>query len=283
MTLAAEQSRFVKTSEFTIHYTVQGQGPALILLHGGGPGATGRSNYSRNTDDFAKNFTTYVIDFPGWGASSKNLNSFGSPSPFVNGARAIKCFMDALNISKAHLLGNSFGGTAAFYMALEHPERVDRIVTMGPGGAWIEGVGPTQGIIQLVTYYLGAPTKEKLRAFLGNLVYDTSAITEEFIEARFQASNDPDIIANPPLVFKPGNPPPPKEMHLTNDPRLAKMPHRSLLVWGQQDVVNLPQGVQSFSVVPNQDVVLFNQCGHWAQWEHAEKFNELVNWFLTRP
>ena len=201
----------------------------------------------------------------------------------MNGANALKAFMDALNIPKAHLLGNSFGGAAAFYLALMHPERADRIVTMGPAGAWIEGVGPTPGIIQLVTYYLGGqPTLEKLRAFLANLVYDPSTISEEFIQKRFAASMDPEIIANPPLIFRPGSPPPPKEAHLTNDPRLAKMPHRSLLVWGQQDKVNLPEGVKSFSVVPNQDVVLFGNTGHWAQWEQSEKFNELVLWFLKR-
>lgn len=277
------ESKFAEGAGWRIHYTAQGSGPALVMLHGGGPGATGASNYSRNVETLSKTFTTYVIDFPGWGQSSKNLNSFGSPSPFINGARAVKAFMDAVGIAKAHVIGNSFGGSAAYYLALEFPERVDRIVTMGPGGAWIEGVGPTEGIIQLVTYYLGGqPTREKLKAFLNNLVYDTSVITDELIDARFAASNNPEIIANPPLIFRPGSPPPPKETALTNDPRLARLPHRSLLIWGQQDKVNLPEGVKSFSVVPDQDVVLFANCGHWAQWEHAEKFNELTTWFLQR-
>jgi 4,5:9,10-diseco-3-hydroxy-5,9,17-trioxoandrosta-1(10),2-diene-4-oate hydrolase len=280
MTTHAE-SKFATGDGWKIHYTVQGNGPALILLHGGGPGATGASNFSRNTDALDKHFTVYVIDFPGWGQSSKNLDSFGSTSPFVNGARAINAFMASLGIAKAHLLGNSFGGSAAYYMALEFPERVDRIVTMGPGGAWIEGQGPTEGIVQLLTYYLGGqPTREKLRAFLGKLVYDTSTISDEMIEQRFLASNDPEIIANPPLIHRPGTPPPPKEWFLSNDPRLGLMPHRCLLVWGKQDKVNLPEGAMSFSVVPNQEVVMFDHCGHWAQWEHADKFNALVIQFL---
>lgn len=270
-------------ADWRIHYTVQGSGPALILLHGGGPGANGLSNYGRNVEALSRHFTTHVIDFPGWGESSKNLNAFGTPSPFINGARAVKAFMDALRIDQAHVVGNSFGGAAAYYLAMEFPERVGRIVTMGPGGAWIEGQGPTPGIIQLVTYYLGeGPTREKLAAFLQNLVHDTSVLTPEFIEARFQASNHPEIIANPPLVFRPGMPPPPKEAHLTNDPRLKTLPHRCLLTWGIQDQVNLPEGVKAFSVVPDQDVYLFDNTGHWAQWEQAEKFNELVLWFLQR-
>lgn len=277
------ETKFAETTAWRIHYTVRGSGPALILLHGGGPGASGESNFSRNAEVLAREFTTYVIDFPGWGRSSKNLDSFGARSPFVNGALAIKAFMDSVGIDKAHLCGNSFGGTAAFYLAMANPERVDRIVTMGPGGAWIEGQGPTPGIIQLATYYLGGePTREKLKAFLLNLTYDTSVITDALIDQRFAASCDPEIIANPPLIFRPGSPPPPKEGFLTNDPRLGRLPHRSLLIWGQQDKVNLPEGAKSFGVVPDQDMVLFGRCGHWAQWEQADKFNALVLWFLTR-
>lgn len=268
--------------DWSIHYTVQGSGPDLILLHGGGPGATGRSNYSRNIDALSARFTTWVIDVPGWGQSSKNLEAFGSPSPFVNGARALVAFMDAAGIGRAHLVGNSFGGAAAYYLALERPERVDRLVAMGPGGAYIEGQGPTEGILQLVTYYLGeGPTRGKLSAFLHNLVFDTSVLTPELIEQRFAASNNPDITVNPPLRLPP-NGPPPRAAYLSEDPRMSSLPHECLLIWGQQDRVNLPAGVQSFSRVPKQDVVLFANCGHWAQWEQAAKFNELVIWFLTR-
>jgi 4,5:9,10-diseco-3-hydroxy-5,9,17-trioxoandrosta-1(10),2-diene-4-oate hydrolase len=273
-----------KTADGTawrIHYTVQGSGPNLILLHGGGPGATGASNYSRNVAAFAAHFTTYVIDFPGWGQSSNNLNSFGAPSPFTNGGRAVKAFMDAAGIAKAHLVGNSFGGAAAYIVAMEHPERVDRIVSMGPGGAYLEGVPPSEGIIQLLTYYLGeGPSREKLKAFLSNLVHDTSVITPALIEERFAASNNPEIAANPPLRLPPG--PPPKQSYLSEDPRLKTLPHRCLMIWGQQDKVNVPAGVAAFSVVPDQDVVLFDNTGHWAQWEQAAKFNELVQWFLLR-
>lgn len=267
---------------WSIHYTVEGDGPALILLHGGGPGATGVSNYSRNIAPLAEHFTVYAIDMPGWGRSSKNLQIFGTPNPFVNGARALKAFMDELGIGKAHLIGNSFGGAVAYYMAMEYPEAVDRLVAMGPGGAYLEGQGPTEGIMQLLTYYSGeGPSREKLGAFLHNLVYDTSVLTPELIEQRFAASNDAEIAANPPLTLPPAGPPP-RQFYLSEDARLGTLPHRCLLIWGQQDKVNLSAGVQSFRSVPNQDVVLFAQCGHWAQWEQAAKFNPLVTWFLKQ-
>jgi hypothetical protein len=81
--LSAPQSQYAEYGDARIHYTVHGSGDPLILLHGGGPGATGLSNYSRNIAALAEHFTCYVIDFPGWGQSSKNLDSFGAPSPFL--------------------------------------------------------------------------------------------------------------------------------------------------------------------------------------------------------
>ena len=153
----------------------------------------------------------------------------------------------------------------------------------GPGGAYLEGQGPTEGIIQLMTYYMGeGPTRAKLTAFLNNLVYDISVLTDAMIDARFAASSDPDIAANAPLRLPPGGPPP-KAFFLTEDERLTRLPHRCLLIWGLHDKVNVVAGAQRFSIVPDQDVVLFAKCGHWAQWEHADKFNDLVIWFLQRP
>lgn len=280
--MAQPQSQFAASGDVSIHYTVHGSGAPLILLHGGGPGANGLSNYSRNVEALAAHFTCYVIDFPGWGQSSKNLNSFGAASPFINGARAVKLFMDLVGLEKAHLIGNSFGGAVAYAMALEYPERVDRMVAMGPGGAWIEGEGMTPGIFQLLTYYTDdGPSREKLETFLQQLVFDTSVLTPALIDERFAASDNPEITANPPLRIPPGAPGPlPREMHLSEDPRLKAMPHKALLIWGKQDKINLPAGAASFAVAPNQQTVLFDQCGHWAQWEHADRFNALVTEFL---
>jgi 4,5:9,10-diseco-3-hydroxy-5,9,17-trioxoandrosta-1(10),2-diene-4-oate hydrolase len=267
-------------SEWRIHYQVHGSGPDVVLLHGGGPGATGTSNYGKNIDALAQRHRCWVIDFPGWGRSSKNLNAFGAEGPFQNGARAVLAFMDALGIAQAHLVGNSFGGSSALCLAMDHPERVGKLVLMGPGGGVVAGAkGPTEGIRQLLTYYLGdGPSLEKLQAFIQNLVHDQSLLTSELIRQRFEASNDPEIRANPPLVPPPGGPG--KETFISLDPRLATLAHRTLFVWGLQDKVNPVAGLEPFRVMPNADYMLLTNCGHWAQWEHAERFNDLVLSFL---
>ncbi len=270
-------------SAWKIHYQVIGQGPDLILLHGGGPGATGLSNYSKNIQDFSEAYRVWVIDIPGWGMSSKNLNAFGDIGPFQNGACALLGFMDEVGIARAHLVGNSLGGSVALCLAMSHPDRVDRLVLMGPGGGTVPGAtGPTQGILQLQNYYQGeGPTLEKLSAFIENLVFDQSLITPALIQQRFEASADPDICANPPIVPRPGGPG--KETFISRDPRLAELPHRTLFIWGLQDKVNPAAAMESFKQVPHADFMLLNHCGHWAQWEHPKRFNDLVLSFLGNP
>jgi 4,5:9,10-diseco-3-hydroxy-5,9,17-trioxoandrosta-1(10),2-diene-4-oate hydrolase len=263
-----------------IHYQVHGSGRDVILLHGGGPGATGASNYAKNVEALARHFRCWVIDFPGWGASSKNLDAFGAQGPFQNGGRAVSAFMDAVGLDRVHLVGNSFGGSSALCLAMDHPERVNKLVLMGPGGGVVAGAtGPTEGIKQLLTYYLGeGPTLAKLQAFIGNLVHDASLITPELLRQRFEASNDPEVSANPPLVPPPGGPG--RETFISLDPRLASLPHRTLFVWGLQDKVNPVAGLEPFKAIPNADYLLLSRCGHWAQWEHPQRFNDVVTSFL---
>lgn len=263
-----------------VAYTVSGSGDDVILLHGGGPGATGLSNYSKNIEALSQHFRCWVIDFPGWGQSSKNLDAFGGLGPFHNGGRAVLAFMQAVGLARAHLVGNSFGGSAALCLAMDAPERVNKLVLMGPGGGVVPGAsGPTEGIRQLLSYYQGeGPSLEKLQAFIGKLVHDTSLLTPDLIQQRFEASNDPAIRANPPLSPPPGGPG--AETFISLDSRLAVLPHRTLFVWGLQDQVNPVAGLEPFKAIPNADYLLLSRCGHWAQWEHPQRFNDVVTTFL---
>src|SRR6059058_4656055 len=95
-----------------------GQGAAVVLLHGGGPGATGMSNYSRNVDALAERFRVIVPDLPGYGRSSKTIDR---NDPFGFLADAIRGLLDSLGIERAHLVGNSLGGATALRLALDRP------------------------------------------------------------------------------------------------------------------------------------------------------------------
>ncbi|HEX7826668.1 MAG TPA: alpha/beta fold hydrolase, partial [Mycobacterium sp.] len=93
-----------------IYVAEAGSGPAVVLLHGGGPGASGVTNYSRNIDALAQHYRVLVPDMPGYGRSSKGIDK---SDPFGSLADAMRGMLDELSISTAHLIGNSYGGAAA--------------------------------------------------------------------------------------------------------------------------------------------------------------------------
>ncbi|MDH6245280.1 pimeloyl-ACP methyl ester carboxylesterase [Mycobacterium sp. OTB74] len=120
-----------------------GAGPAVLLLHGGGPGASGVTNYSRNIDALAEHYRVLVPDMPGYGRSTKGIDK---SDPFGCLADAMRGLLDALGIETAHLVGNSYGGAAALRLALDTPHRVGKLVLMGPGGIGTTRALPTAGL-----------------------------------------------------------------------------------------------------------------------------------------
>ena len=109
--------------------------------------------------------------------------------------------LDELGIDRAHLVGNSYGGSCALRLALDTAHRVDRLVLMGPGGIGTTRGLPTAGLKSLLDYYGGdGPSLDKLRTFIRSyLVYDGDAVPESLIQTRYESSIDPEVLANPPL------------------------------------------------------------------------------------
>jgi pimeloyl-ACP methyl ester carboxylesterase len=271
----------VKTHGTDIFVTdTGGDGPAVVLLHGGGPGASGASNYSRNIDALARRFRVVVPDMPGYGRSSKFVDH---DDPFGFLADSIRGLLDEMGLQTAHLVGNSYGGAAALRLALDTPNRVGRLVVMGPGGIGTTRGVPTEGLKNLLAYYGGeGPSREKLAAFIRNyLVYDGAGVPDELIDVRYQASIDPDVVANPPLR-RPSGLRTLWRMDLTRDKRLRQLGTPTLILWGRDDKVNRPAGGPMLSkLMPNAELVMTSHTGHWMQWERAELFNQLVADFLS--
>ena len=67
-------------------------------------------------------------------------------------------------------------------------------------------------------------------------------------------------------------------------PRLAEIKAQTLIVWGRNDrFVPMDAGLRLLSGIAGSELHIFRDCGHWAQWEHADAFNQLVLNFLARP
>lgn len=274
-------SRFVRIREgeldLQLHYNDLGQGAqTVVMLHGSGPGTSGWANFNRNLEPLLEaGYRVILLDCPGW-SKSDPIVCKGSRSDL--NATALKGLVDALELDRVHLIGNSMGGHSAVAFALSYPERVGKLVLMGggTGGASPFVPMPTEGI-KLLNGLYREPTIDNLKKMMNVFVFDPSELTEELFQTRLDnmlARRDhlenfvASLAANPKQFPDFG-------------PRLGEIRAQTLIVWGRNDrFVPMDAGLRLLAGIPNSTLHVFNNCGHWAQWEHAAAFNRLVLDFL---
>ncbi|MBA0126539.1 alpha/beta fold hydrolase [Haloechinothrix sp. YIM 98757] len=272
-------SASVTVDGLRLHYHDAGSGPPLVLLHGSGPGVSGWANFGGNLPSLAEHFRCLVLDQPGFGSSERPARYERNYLRIA--ADAVRGFLDSLAIPRAHILGNSMGGAVAVRFALEHSDRVDRMVLMAPGGVGVPVLGPqpSEGIKRLLEFNAD-PTRERLTAWLRTMVSDESMLTEELVERRYAEATVPGAITAL------------RDTYATfSDPALAdsvplwaelgRLNHPVLLAWGQDDRVTPVEG----ALLParqlcNADLRIFGNCGHWVQIERRDAFERSVVDFL---
>ncbi|MFE7801591.1 4,5:9,10-diseco-3-hydroxy-5,9,17-trioxoandrosta-1(10),2-diene-4-oate hydrolase [Nocardia sp. NPDC057440] len=261
------------------HEAGAGNGPTIVLLHGGGPGASSWSNFARNIPVLAQNFHVLAVDQPGFGQSDKPVDH---PQYFVHSSSALRDLLDHLQISgRVHLLGNSLGGGAAVRFALDYPERAGKLVLMGPGGLSVNlfAPDPTEGVKHLGKFNY-APTRENLEAFLRIMVFDQSLITEELIDERFASASTPESLAATRAMGKSFSGADFEKGMIWREAYKLRQP--VLLIWGREDRVNpLDGALVATKLIPRVQLHVFGGCGHWAQLEKFDEFNRLASDFLA--
>lgn len=274
-------SRFVQVRpDLKLHFHEAGVGNdhTIVLLHGGGPGASSWSNFARNIPVLAQNFHVIAVDQPGYGRSDKPTEH---PQYFVHSASALHDLLETLNISgRVDLLGNSLGGGAAVRFALDYPDRAGRLVLMGPGGLSVNlfAPDPTEGVKNLGKFSY-APTRENLEAFLRIMVFDQKLITPELVEERFLAASTPESLAAAKAMGKSFSGSDFELGMLWRDAYKLRQP--VLLIWGREDRVNpLDGALVALKMIPRAQLHVFGGCGHWAQLEKFDEFNRLATDFL---
>ncbi|MEU6587617.1 4,5:9,10-diseco-3-hydroxy-5,9,17-trioxoandrosta-1(10),2-diene-4-oate hydrolase [Nocardia sp. NPDC046763] len=274
-------SRFAQVRpDLKLHYHEAGvgNGPTIVLLHGGGPGASSWSNFAKNIPVLAEDFHVLAVDQPGFGQSDKPTEH---PQYFVHSASALKDLLDTLGITeRVHLLGNSLGGGAATRFALDYPDRAGKLVLMGPGGLSTNlfAPDPTEGV-KLLSKFNFEPTKENLEAFLRIMVFDQKLITPELVEERFASASQPESLAATRAMGKSFAGPDFAKGMIWRDAFKLRQP--VLMIWGREDRVNPIDGaLVALKMVPRVQLHVFGGCGHWAQLEKFDEFNRLATDFL---
>lgn len=180
--------------------------------------------------------------------------------------------LDALGIEKTWLVGNSLGGWVAFQFAIDYPERLAGLISMGTGGA--------KRTKALTSHATPEITVDGIRRALTDFVVDHSLVTDELVQARYVASKSEVASAR----FK--------EVIAARDRDREELPLDFavlenlqvpvLLIHGREDaVIPASRSFDLVKVLPHADLHLFSQCGHWSQVERAADFNRIVRGFLA--
>jgi 4,5:9,10-diseco-3-hydroxy-5,9,17-trioxoandrosta-1(10),2-diene-4-oate hydrolase len=252
---------------------------AVVLLHGGGPGASSWSNFGRTMPVIASRFRAVMMDLPGYGGTAARpvTGHF-----FTGAAQTLASLLDHLGIDQVHLIGNSLGGGTALRFALDYPSRAGRLVLMGPGGLTLNVLAPdpTEGVRRLMEFAAPpGPSRDKMAAFLRIMVHDQRLVTDELIDERLAAASRPEALAGMTAMgasfFG----------EFAEDGMLWREAHRVrhevLLIWGREDRVNpLDGALIALKQLRRAQLHVFGRCGHWAQLEKFDEFNELTLRFL---
>lgn len=264
-TFAPPRGEVVNAGEHDIHYLSFGSGPAVVFLHGSGPGASGYSNFKHNIDAVVEaGHRAILIDMVGFGYSSKPIGIDYTTDLF---ASTVKAALDNIGIERCTLVGNSLGGAICIRLALDFPELVERLIMMAPGGIEErETYFAMPGIAKMVSAFVeGGLDREGLKSVLETLVFDKAHVTQELVEERFCIlETQPKDVLSRMIIPSMGE-------------QLGDLQCPVFGFWGQQDQMTPSSGATKFlDQVSNCQFLMLSDCGHWVMVEHKDVFNKAL-------
>lgn len=261
----------VRVNDIDIYFEQHGSGPDLLLIMGLGAhlGA-----WALQTPAFARQFRVTVFDNRGAGRSSAP----DEPYSMRGMADDTAALMDALGIPHAHVVGASMGGMIAQELAINHPERVDRLVlacTRARAGDVRHILAPAQAAL----YDLEIDPSQ--RALLGMPWAYTSAFM----------SQPERVLAALELRRKDPYPIRPHAYHrqqaavMAHDTldRLGRITAPTLVLVGAEDILTpVEESVELVQGIPGAHLTVLPRGGHGFFAEYADDVNRAVLGFLTR-
>lgn len=267
-----EISKSILTDGFQTNYHDEGEGDAVFLIHGSGPGVTAWANWRLVIPELAKEFRVIAPDMAGFGFTERVACYEYNMDNWVSHAISL---MDALGIEKTNLIGNSFGGALAIALTIAHPERVNKLLLMGSVGVHFE---ITPGLDAVWGY---EPSFKKMRELLDIFACNRDLVSDELAELRYQASIRPGFQESFSSMF-----PAPRQRWVDNmmseESAIRNIDNETMIIHGREDrVIPLSTSLRLFELIQNSQLHLFGKCGHWTQIEHTKRFNRLTRIFLS--
>jgi 2-hydroxymuconate-semialdehyde hydrolase len=271
-----ELGRRVRTGAFDSNVHDLGAGKPVLFIHGSGPGVSAYANWRLVLPVLAKTRRVLAPDMVGFGFSDRFAPGTGPERYNMDTwVRQAIDLLDALDIERADVVGNSFGGALALALAIRAPQRVRRLVLMGSVGVPFP---ITPGLDAVWGY---TPSFENMRRIMDVFAFDRALVTDELAQLRYEASIQPGFQESFGAMF-----PAPRQRWVdamaSPEAAIRALPHETLLIHGREDqVIPLATSLTLADWIPNSQLHVFGRCGHWTQIEHTARFTRLVGDFLA--
>jgi pimeloyl-ACP methyl ester carboxylesterase len=274
--------RGAEVDGLTLHYVMEGRGPAVVLVHGLGGFA---ESWRHNIPALARVATVYAVDLPGSGLSSKPPAGYR----LADSARALHGFIQAMGLGRVAIVGHSLGASVGLTYALTHPARVERLALIGalvPGATYRPSLpyrlAATHVLGELLALCGCAPLYRAAiaRCFHAPVVEEVEFLVRESYAARTCPEAKAAYLATLRDIRRDivDHAPDYRRALATLDPPV-------LLIHGQQDRVISPAHCgEAAEALPRARVRWIDACGHFPQIEHASVVNDWLTEFLVgRP
>ena len=263
--------KFVDAGGIKTRYIDVGSGDIALLIHSADAGSSGTLEYRHNIGPLSQHFRVIAPDLMGYGGTDlPAARPVKTSQAYVD---HIIAFTEALDIRRAHFVGNSRGGLIAIAVADAHPTLVDRIILLGNAGG---AVSKEYMDHQIAMYKDIRPTHKDVTFFLSGSYHDVErhvppAILDQYVSNAVVQYAGYDRIGGLPVDVP------------DLRPQLAKTVHPILFVFGKQDERWPPShdALEVFLNTPLSRFYMLSDCGHHPQTEAPNDFNPLAVGFLS--
>lgn len=269
---------YVQVEDVRVRYAEAGDpaAPTVVMLHGTGGHWEA---FCANIGAFAEHFHVIAFDMVGAGFSSKP----DRPYMVKHLARFTVALMDALDIARAHLVGVSLGAQTATRVAIDFPDRVDRLVLVSPVG--LTRLTPTSGDdTEVQTQRRAAIVRDtswdSTKSIFKGLIHDARDVLDDLVAVRQRIHRLPDAERDMLNVFAMAKPDFYVQGSLGDD-EIAALRAPALVFVSEHDAPFFKETARVIGeLAPDVRLVELGDVAHWAQFETSDFFNATAIAFL---